>query len=463
MSVRSDYFQLLQKKLGSQQGIHIWSGDRVTSAAAKLLNRKSLGEKLMDRILPLYEVSSELTKYSGLQSLYEGLNLLNPQYFRQDEVLRLLGKCHGLSNQQQKQLAGAVKVFLEIVNKTNLNPIQLNTLEILGLWWQIFPEKKPWDALKWLWQEGVAVPHSQSGFRSWWRFSQGSLPEKKSGEIFHPKKWVEICEQQTVFETAFEADRMAAVFSGEWRQAGSQGVCGDLPDCENCKLNTDCLWQTGQGNQEMMGIEEKIQRKKIKTEDVPELMKWLLSSNPEESNVLEGTVNKDAPLKGWNRERLKKLENLQPIGSKLIIRLEALRELCRNYSVEKLKPFQQFSSSRDIFIHFHQQLAKQKQEQFIIVLLDNKHRYLAEEDVTKGILNKSLVHPREVFASAIEHRAAALICVHNHPSGDPEPSQEDLRITERLVEVGKLVGIPVLDHVIVGGDEYTSFADRGLL
>jgi len=108
-------------------------------------------------------------------------------------------------------------------------------------------------------------------------------------------------------------------------------------------------------------------------------------------------------------------------------------------------------------------LERQKQEQFIIVLLDNKHRYLAEEDVTKGILNKSLVHPREVFASAIEHRAAALICVHNHPSGDPEPSQEDFRITERLVEVGKLVGIPVLDHVIVGGDNYTSFADNGLL
>ena len=72
-------------------------------------------------------------------------------------------------------------------------------------------------------------------------------------------------------------------------------------------------------------------------------------------------------------------------------------------------------------------------------------------------------HLREVFASAIEHRAAALISVHKHPSVDPETSQEDFRITERLVEVGKLVGIPVLYHVIVGGDNYTSFADKGLL
>ena len=108
--------------------------------------------------------------------------------------------------------------------------------------------------------------------------------------------------------------------------------------------------------------------------------------------------------------------------------------MCRNYGIEKLKPQDQFNSSREIFNHFHQQLENQKQEQFIIVLLDNKHRYLAEEDVTKGILNKRLVHhPREVFALAIEHRAAALKCVHNHPSGDLEPSQEDLSITERLV------------------------------
>ena len=137
--------------------------------------------------------------------------------------------------------------------------------------------------------------------------------------------------------------------------------------------------------------------------------------------------------------------------------------MCRNYGIEKLKPQDQFNSSREIFNHYHQQLERQKQEQFIIVLMGNKHWYLAEEDVTTAILNKSLVHPRVVFASAIEHRAAALICVHNHPFGDPDPSQEDFQITERLVEVGKLVGISVLDHVIVGGENYTSFADKALL
>ena len=108
-------------------------------------------------------------------------------------------------------------------------------------------------------------------------------------------------------------------------------------------------------------------------------------------------------------------------------------------------------------------MERQKQEQLIIVFLENKHQYLAGEDVTKGILNKCLVHPREFFASAIEHHAAALICVLNHPCGDPEPLQEGYRITEHLGEVWKMEVIPVLDKVIVGGDNYASFADKGLL
>ena len=78
-------------------------------------------------------------------------------------------------------------------------------------------------------------------------------------------------------------------------------------------------------------------------------------------------------------------------------------------------------------------------------------------------MTASLVHPREVFRPAVVAGAAAILCVHNHPSGDPTPSCEDLRITQRLVETGKIVGIPVLDHVIIGRDSYFSFADEGIL
>ena len=463
MTVQSHFFQTLAQKQGASLRQAPWTLAQINPATVNLLSRKKLAENLLECILPLLEVSGDLNRFAGLQPLYEGINLLDPHYCRRDEAQRMLEKCLGFNDYQRTQLAGAVMHFMDIVKQTNLNTLQLKTNEILTLWWKIFPQTKAWQALKWLWDQGVAVPHSQSGFRAWRRFSQGSIADSENISETHPKKWLEICEEQTDFATAFEADRMAAAFSGDGRHAGLAGICGDLPDCDNCALNTECLWCGADTNSVKFNIAEKIQRNLISAADIPQLMHWLLTSTQEEGKALEHALNPDAPLKDWSWKRLRILEKTQPLGSELVLRLEALRELCKNYGIEKLKPQDQFSSSRDIFKHFHQQLSRQKQEQFIIVLLDNKHRYLAEEDVSKGILNKSLVHPREVFASAIEHRAAAMICIHNHPSGDPEPSQEDLRITERLVEVGKLVGIPVLDHVIVGNESYTSFADKGLL
>ena len=123
----------------------------------------------------------------------------------------------------------------------------------------------------------------------------------------------------------------------------------------------------------------------------------------------------------------------------------------------------QFSSRRDIYNHFQTRLGNLKQERFIIVILDNKHRFLSETTVTVGLLNRSLVHPREVFAEAIEQRAAAIICIHNHPLGDSNPSEEDKRIPRRLQESGELLGIPLLDHIIISKEDFTSFADEDWL
>ena len=120
MSDQSNYFQHLKKFLESSKGRVLLSSVSIASSSAKLL----------DRILPLYGISGKLTKYYGLQAIYEGINLLNPQYCQRDEALRMLSKCHGMSSQLQEQLAGAVKVFMEIVYKTKLHSIQLNTLEI---------------------------------------------------------------------------------------------------------------------------------------------------------------------------------------------------------------------------------------------------------------------------------------------------------------------------------------------
>lgn len=102
-------------------------------------------------------------------------------------------------------------------------------------------------------------------------------------------------------------------------------------------------------------------------------------------------------------------------------------------------------------------------EHFYVVLLNTKHYVVGVELISIGTLNGSMVHPREVFRAAIRRGAAALILVHNHPSGDPSPSPEDVQVTRRLVEAGRLLGMDVLDHVIIGDNRYVSLREQGLV
>ncbi len=108
-------------------------------------------------------------------------------------------------------------------------------------------------------------------------------------------------------------------------------------------------------------------------------------------------------------------------------------------------------------------LRKESREHFLVLLLNARHEVLGKETVSVGSLNASIVHPREVFKPAIVTSAAAVVLVHNHPSGDPEPSEEDVSITKRLVQVGELLGIGVLDHVIVASRGAVSLRSRQLL
>ncbi len=108
-------------------------------------------------------------------------------------------------------------------------------------------------------------------------------------------------------------------------------------------------------------------------------------------------------------------------------------------------------------------LRKERREHFLVLLMNARHEALAKETVSIGSLNASIVHPREVFRPALIASAAAVVLVHNHPSGDPEPSEEDLTITKRLVEAGELLGIQVLDHVIVASRGVVSLRSRQLL
>jgi len=142
-----------------------------------------------------------------------------------------------------------------------------------------------------------------------------------------------------------------------------------------------------------------------------------------------------------------------------VYRVTLVRESCLPHTQPQIR------SSRDAAVIFRQYLGDVDREHFMVAMLDQKNKVIGINTVSVGSLTASVVHPREVMKPAILSNAASLLCCHNHPSGAPQPSNEDRALTKRLVEAGKLLGITVLDHLILGDgtDAYFSFADENLL
>jgi DNA repair protein RadC len=153
--------------------------------------------------------------------------------------------------------------------------------------------------------------------------------------------------------------------------------------------------------------------------------------------------------------------NVKGLGLVKAAQILAALEIAKRYGEREFKPGEPLRGSGDVYAHFRERLASEKREHFYAVLLDNKHRKIKDVSVSHGSLTASIVHPRDVFVPVVRESAAAVIFVHNHPSGDPTPSKEDIEITRRLREVGELMGVRVLDHIVVGNGRYVSFVDDG--
>jgi DNA repair protein RadC len=168
-------------------------------------------------------------------------------------------------------------------------------------------------------------------------------------------------------------------------------------------------------------------------------------------------------LKGIEEATAAELASIKGIGPAKVAQIKACLELSRRIDNHRWEIGQPLRSAEDVFRHFRDQLEKEKRELFYVVLLNNKNRKIRDVKISEGSLTASLVHPREVYNPVIRESAAAVIFVHNHPSGDPAPSPEDIDITRRLKEVGEVMGIRVLDHVVIGRDRYFSFSDKGMV
>ena len=163
-------------------------------------------------------------------------------------------------------------------------------------------------------------------------------------------------------------------------------------------------------------------------------------------------------LAGWSEARWRRVPGIGPARAAA---LAAAFELGRRVA-ERPGPSPPLRGPEDVLAQVRD-LVRARKEHFVVLLLNARHEMQVRETVSIGSLNASIVHPREVFQPAILHSAASVILVHNHPSGDPEPSEEDLSITRRLVEVGQLVGIEVLDHVIVAARGVVSLRARQMM
>ena len=168
------------------------------------------------------------------------------------------------------------------------------------------------------------------------------------------------------------------------------------------------------------------------------------------SHAVSGSVRRLASLDATE------LEDIPGLGGAKSARIAAAMEIGRRAMAEPNEDGDYIRGGDDVYRRLGPRLGSALQEEFHVILLNARNRVIRECLVTRGTLDSSLVHPREVFRPAIIAGAAGLILVHNHPSGNPHPSPEDRAVTERLVEVGRLLGIPVVDHVVVGHDSWRS-------
>jgi len=195
--------------------------------------------------------------------------------------------------------------------------------------------------------------------------------------------------------------------------------------------------------------------------EVIELLLTLATPRKDCKDAAKAALKKFKTLQGVMEASHHELCELTGVGPKNSLGLKLIKAVCDRYLEKKLIDKNPVNNSKELFDFLYHGIRDKSREFFKIIFLDSKNRVISTETHSEGTLTASSVYPREVVYAALRHKAAALIFAHNHPSGDPQPSAEDLAITRQLVFAGKVMGITVHEHIIIGDNCYYSFADRG--
>lgn len=199
-----------------------------------------------------------------------------------------------------------------------------------------------------------------------------------------------------------------------------------------------------------------------------ELLAVLLRTGTKGENVLalaKRLLYQDGgagPL-GIHQFSFQSLMKLKGIGKVKAVQILCLSELAKRLSKASVEPRLRFSSSQSVAEYYMEDLRHRNQEVMKLLLLNSKAELIDETNISKGTVNASLVTPRELFVEALKKEAVSMILLHNHPSGDPTPSRDDILTTKRISECGLLIGIELLDHIIIGNNCYVSFQEENLL
>ena len=200
---------------------------------------------------------------------------------------------------------------------------------------------------------------------------------------------------------------------------------------------------------------------KLTDDEIVELLLTLATPRRDCKQIARAALNRFGGLPGVLEASIDQLQQVPGIGPKNALGLKLVHEVARKFLRERLVGRDFLSSSREVYDYLLHSLRDLKKEVFKVIYLNGRNEVIQIETLFEGSLSSSAVYPREVIRKGLAHHAAAMVFAHNHPSGDPSPSSQDFAITRDLYLAGKIMGIQVLDHLIIGRNRYYSFADQG--
>lgn len=210
---------------------------------------------------------------------------------------------------------------------------------------------------------------------------------------------------------------------------------------------------------------EKFKKIGVKNLTNEELIAIVLRTGTKEISVKDLAINITKEIKDiteYNAWNINNLTKIKGVGEVKAITLLAAIELGRRSTSFKDNEKISVTNAKIIYELFKYDLVNLEQEQLIAIFLNTKKQIILSKTIFIGTINKIVVHPREIYHEAIKNCASSLILVHNHPTGDPTPSKEDINFTKEIISTGKIIGIPVIDHIIIGNNKYYSFYDNGV-